>query len=34
VREAIARKPRKHDFMIAPDMAQKQLTRHMNVTGG
>ncbi|MCB8880799.1 GTP 3',8-cyclase MoaA [Acidisoma cellulosilytica] len=34
VRDAIARKPHKHDFMIAPDAPQKQLTRHMSVTGG
>ena len=39
VRSAIARKPHKHDFMITadtgqPGMVPKQLTRHMNVTGG
>ncbi|MCB8875550.1 GTP 3',8-cyclase MoaA [Acidisoma silvae] len=34
VRDAVARKPHKHDFMIAADRPQKQLTRHMSVTGG
>jgi cyclic pyranopterin phosphate synthase len=34
VREAIARKPRAHDFMIAPEVPKKQIARHMSVTGG
>ena len=34
IRAAIARKPHKHDFMIGADAPQKQLARHMSVTGG
>lgn len=34
VREAIARKPRAHDFMIGPEKPIKQIARHMSVTGG
>ncbi|GAB0117478.1 GTP 3',8-cyclase MoaA [Acidisoma sp. 7E03] len=34
LREAIARKPRKHDFIISDAPAQKQLARHMSMTGG
>jgi cyclic pyranopterin phosphate synthase len=34
IRQAIARKPRAHDFMIAPDAPRQQIARHMSVTGG
>ena len=32
--EAIARKPRGHDFVIDRDHSGPALARHMNVTGG
>ena len=34
LRAAIARKPRAHNFMITREAPQKQLTRHMSMTGG
>ncbi len=34
IRAAVARKPRGHDFAIAPGEVRGQMPRHMNVTGG
>lgn len=34
VRAAVARKPKAHDFIISRDQPQKQIARHMSMTGG